>query len=105
MPNTVAKLAEARLLLHPILGEDKSGMRCALGHDDVDSTLGGGLVLGALHEVFSHDASASGFTACAAQRARGAKKLLWIMQDFSATEHGALAPTGFAELGIDASHL
>ena len=105
MSETVTKLAEARLLIQPILGESRSRIRCALGHDDADSALGGGLVLGALHEVFSRDASASGFTACAAQRARGAKKLLWIVQDFSATEHGALAPAGFAELGIAASDL
>ena len=80
-------------------------MRRALGHADVDSVLGGGLLLGALHEAFSHDASASAFTACAAQRARGAKRMLWIVQDFSALEYGTLAPTGFAELGIDPSHL
>ena len=80
-------------------------MHCALGHADADSVLGGGLLLGALHEIFARDASASGFTACAAQRARGAKKMLWIVQDFSALEHGVLAPTGFAQLGIDPSHL
>lgn len=80
-------------------------MRCALGHGEADSVLGGGLLLGALHEVFARDASASGFTACAAQRVSGRKKMLWIVQDFCATEHGALAPTGFAELGLAASPL
>ena len=105
MPSTVTKLAEARLLLQPILGESRNRLRCALGHGDADSTLGGGLLRGALHEVFARDASASGFTACAAQRVSGMKKMLWVVQDFSAMEHGALAPTGFTELGIAASDL
>jgi protein ImuA len=105
MLETVTKLEEARRLLKPVLGESRNRMRRALGHADADSVLGGGLLLGALHEIFARDASASGFTACVAQRARGMKKMLWIVQDFSAAEHGALAPTGFTELGINPSHL
>jgi protein ImuA len=80
-------------------------MRHVLGHADVDSVLGGGLLLGALHEIFAGDAGASGFTACVAQRASGTKRMFWIVQDFSTLEYGAPAPTGFAELGIDPSHI
>jgi protein ImuA len=93
------RLATARELLTPILGEDRA--RIALGHEDADRTLCGGLMRGALHEVFAADASAIGFTAGLARRAAGARRLLWIVQDFSALEQGALAPTGFAEFGLD----
>jgi protein ImuA len=103
MPDTAKKLEDARQLLDPILGESRRLTRYALGHADADSVLGGGLARGALHEIFAGDAGASGFTVCAAQRVSGDKHLLWIIQDFCALEHGAPAPTGFAELGIDPS--
>jgi len=99
MPNALKKLEQARQLLQPILNEGRSRMR--LGHADADSVLGGGLLLGAVHEIFAGDAGASGFAACAAQRVSGTKKMLWIIQDFSTLEYGTPSPTGFAELGID----
>jgi protein ImuA len=105
MPNAVKNLKQARQLLRPILSESRSRVRRALGHPDVDSVLGGGLLLGALHEIFAGDAGASGFAACAALRVSGTKRMFWIVQDFSALEYGTPAPTGFAELGIDPSHL
>lgn len=105
MSDVLAKLEGARQLLDPILGEGRSLTRCALGHADADSVLCGGLARGALHEILAGDAGASGFVACASQRVSGAKYILWIVQDFSAVEHGAPAPTGFAELGIDPSKL
>ena len=105
MSNAVKKLAGVRQLLDPILGEGRHLTRCALGHADVDAVLRGGLIRGALHEIFAADASASGFAACAAQRMSGVKRMLWIVQDFSTLEHGALAPTGFAELGIEPARL
>jgi len=105
MPSAIKKLEQARQLLHPILSESRSRMRRALGHGDADSVLGGGLLIGALHEIFADDAAASGFAVCAAQRVSGTKRMLWIIQDFSALEYGTLAPTGFAELGIDPSRL
>jgi len=105
MPDAVKKLEGTRQLLEPILGEGRSLARCALGHADSDSVLGGGLAQGALHEIFAGDAGASGFTACAARRVSSTKHMLWIVQDFCALEHGALAPSGFAELGIDPSKL
>jgi protein ImuA len=105
MSDAVKTLKQARQLLQPILGESRSRMRYALGHPDADSVLGGGLLLGAVHEIFAGDASASGFAACSAQRVSGTKRMLWIIQDFSALEYGTPAPTGFAELGIDPSRL
>jgi len=97
--STATKLATARQLLTPILGEDRA--RIPLGHPGADRTLRGGLMRGALHEVFAADPAAIGFTAGLARRAAGPKRLLWIVQDFSTLEQGALAPTGLAEFGLD----
>jgi len=105
MPSAIKKLEQTRQLIQPILNEGRSRTRYPLGHADTDQVLGGGLLLGAVHEVFAVDAGASGFAACAAQRLSGMKRMLWIIQDFSALEYGTLAPTGFAELGINPSHL
>jgi protein ImuA len=105
MSITGKKLQEARALLSPVLGEGRRLTHCALGHADADSILRGGLVRGALHEIFAGDASASGFAACAAQRMNAGKRMLWIAQDFSAIEHGAVSPSGLAELGIDPARL
>lgn len=75
-----------------------------LGHVDADAALGGGLMRGALHEVFAegrHGPTATGFVAGLAQRLSGPKFLLWVRQDFSARENGDLAMSGLAELGLD----
>ena len=98
MDGIASRLAGARQLLTPILGE--AGQRAPLGHAAADTALRGGLRRGALHEIFG-DTSAIGFAAGLARRAAGHKRLLWIVQDFSALEQGALAPTGLAEIGID----
>jgi protein ImuA len=94
------RLQETRALLSP-LGEGRRLTHCPLGHVDADAVLRGGLVRGALHEVFAGDAGGSGFALCAAQRMSVNKRMLWIAQDFSAIEYGALSPNGLAELGID----
>jgi protein ImuA len=75
-----------------------------LGHDEADSALGGGLVAGAMHEVFApapHAASATGFVAGLTQLLSGTKFLLWVRQDFSARENGEVSMSGLAELGLD----
>lgn len=82
--------------------------RVPLGHEDADSYLKGGLERGVLHEVYSaigHEAAATGFTAGLAMRVAENKHLLWIAQDFAATEFGALSATGLLELGFDPDHL
>jgi len=99
MDGTAERLAGARQLLVPILAEGET--RVPLGHDAADRTLRGGLLRGALHEIFARDTSAFGFTAGLARRAAGPKTLLWSVQDYSALEHGAVSPTGLAEFGID----
>src|SRR5271156_2679748 len=78
--------------------------RVPLRHRGADTCLKGGLLRGALHEVFAADAgcegAASGFAlglaACGAQK----RKLLWIRQDYSSLEFGELSATGLLELGI-----
>ncbi|WP_315768731.1 MULTISPECIES: DNA repair protein [unclassified Bradyrhizobium] len=81
------------------------GRRVALGHDEVDATLQGGLATGALHEVFAPSgtqaAAATGFVFGLAARVSARRPLIWIRQDFAERESGALSPCGLAELGLD----
>lgn len=83
---------------------DNAARRAPLGHAGADAALCGGLLRGALHEVFAegrHGASATGFVAGLARRLTETKFLLWVRQDFSARENGDLSMSGFAELGLD----
>jgi protein ImuA len=78
--------------------------RVALGHADADATLQGGLAIGAVHEVFAEGrqgAVATGFVAALAGRASARRPLLWVRQDFTEIELGALSMNGLAELGLD----
>jgi protein ImuA len=87
--------------------------RVALGHADADATLQGGLALAAVHEVFAegrHSAAATGFIAglaglaggvSLAGRAAARRPLVWVRQDFTEIESGALSMSGLAELGLD----
>lgn len=83
---------------------DPALRRVALGHEEADAVLQGGLVCGAIHEVFAsgaHAAAATGFLAGLARRAAAQRPLLWVHQDFSARENGQLLMTGWHELGLD----
>jgi protein ImuA len=78
--------------------------RAALGHAAADAVLRGGLVLGAVHEVFAEgrqSAAATGFVAGLARRLGGRRPLLWVRQDFAEIESGALSMGGLNELGLD----
>ena len=78
--------------------------RVPLGHAEADAALKGGLARGALHEVFCEGrqaAAATGFIAGLARRISADRPLLWIRQDFGERETGALAMTGWNELGLD----
>jgi protein ImuA len=92
------------VLARPALEEKE--IRIPLGIADADTSLKGGLLKGALHEVFAasgHEATATGFAAGLAARVANDKPILWIRQDFSALEFGEIAATGLLELGIDPS--
>ena len=78
--------------------------RVTLGHGLADATLQGGLALGAVHEVFAEgrqSAAATGFVAGLARRIMARRPLVWVRQDFSALEAGALSMSGWSELGLD----
>ena len=79
--------------------------RVALGHADADAALQGGLALAAVHEVFAeagrHSAVATGFIAGLAGRVAARRPLVWVRQDFTEIESGALSASGLAELGLD----
>ena len=78
--------------------------RVPLGHAEADAALKGGLARGALHEVFCEgrqSAAATGFIAGLARRISADRPLLWIRQDFAERETGALAMSGWNELGLD----
>jgi protein ImuA len=98
-------LASLRKTIGRLEGETDGLMRVALGHADADATLHGGLVRGALHEVFTEGgrnaAAATGFVAGLAHRLSGRRPLLWVRQDFAEIESGALSLGGLAELGLD----
>src|ERR1700692_1522869 len=79
--------------------------RVALGHADADAKLQGGLALGAMHEVFAEagrqGAVATGFVAGLAGRVTARRPVVWVRQDFTEMESGALSMSGLAELGLD----
>jgi protein ImuA len=75
-----------------------------LGHAAADAALKGGLALGAVHEVFCEghqSAVATGFVAGLVGRLSARRPLVWVRQDFSEIEAGALSMSGLAELGLD----
>jgi protein ImuA len=102
--NTLANLRGSieRIETH---GDSYSPPRAALGHAEVDLALHGGLVLGAMHEVFAEvgrqSAAATGFIAGLAGRAAARRPLIWVRQDFTEIESGALSMSGLAEFGLD----
>ncbi|WP_024508804.1 DNA repair protein [Bradyrhizobium sp. ARR65] len=83
--------------------------RTMLGHAEVDAVLQGGLAKGAVHEVFCEggrqSAAATGFVAGLAARVAPRRPLVWVRQDFSERETGALSMSGLAELGLDPRRL
>ena len=102
--NTLATLRGSieRIEAH---GDAYTPDRVALGHADADATLQGGLALGAMHEVFAdagrQSAAATGFVAGLAGRVAARRPLLWVRQDFTEIESGALSMSGWSELGLD----
>jgi protein ImuA len=78
--------------------------RIALGHAGVDAALRGGLAVATVHEVFAEghqSAAATGFIAGLAGRVTARRPLVWVRQDFSEIESGALSMSGLTELGLD----
>ncbi len=91
-------------------GGERLSARTALGAGGADAALKGGLLQSAMHEVFAagsvQSAAATGFVIGLARRlTEGKRFVLWIRQDFSSRESGDLSMAGFAELGLDPSHI
>jgi protein ImuA len=86
-------------------GDACTSGKAALGHAGADATLQGGLAVGAVHEVFTdagrQSAAATGFVAGLAGRLAARRPLVWVRQDFTEIESGALSMSGWAELGLD----
>jgi len=85
-------------------GAGEAVPRASLGHAEADAVLQGGLVKGTVHEVFAqghHGVAATGFIAGLARRVTARRPLLWVRQDFSERENGALSMLGWRELGLD----
>lgn len=97
--------AEKIAILRAVLGEPDAWSRAALGHTEVDACLKGGILKGALHEVFpaqpGDEAAACGFVAALAERVAADRRVLWLRTDFAALEHGEISALGLIELGLD----
>ena len=105
--NTLARLRGSIERIE-ISGDTDAPHRAALGHAEADATLQGGLARAAVHEVFSEghqSAAATGFIAGLAGRLTPRRPLVWVRQDFSEIESGALSMSGLAELGLDPRRL
>lgn len=82
--------------------------RFALGVEQLDAVLGGGLAQARLHELWPADAadgpSATGFALLLASKAAGADgAIVWIEQ--RQDKSGRIYPPGLAELGIDPAQI
>ena len=85
-------------------GDGYALRKATLGHAGADAALRGGLALAAVHEVFAEghqSVAATGFIAGLAGRVAPRRPLVWVRQDFSEIELGALSMSGWAELGLD----
>jgi protein ImuA len=83
--------------------------KAPLGHVGADAALLGGILPGALHEVYAHErdaVSASAFAAMLALRTiREQSFVLWVRQDFTAHQCGQLSAQGLSDLGMDPDRL
>jgi protein ImuA len=98
---TTLRRTVARLEAH---GGAYTPGRVALGHIDADATLQGGLATGVVHEVFAEgrqSAAGTGFIAGLAGRVTARRPLVWVRQDFTEIESGALSMSGLVEFGLD----
>jgi protein ImuA len=102
MTDSSAKLARLRLRIDALArpAQATAGV-FSLGEDALDTRLGGGLAIGALHEVVFDDAtSASGFALMLALRS-GAKgrPILWVVTDKAERMNGGIYAPGLIDLG------
>jgi protein ImuA len=86
-----------------VAGRPACGYALRLGVAPLDDTLGGGLVLGALHELSpahpAHAGAAAGFAVALAVLGQ-AQSVLWIQSAFARAEAGALYGAGLDCFGL-----
>lgn len=79
------------------------------GCQTVDAALGGGLVRGAVHEIFGANImdapAAAGFALALAVCVSGNRPVVWVRQDFVSIETGEIYAPGLAELGLSPDRL
>jgi protein ImuA len=101
---TLAALKEALARIEPgVMASASPHFR--LGFQPIDGPLGGGLALGAIHEVFAarmaDAAAASGFAMALATRAAPAARTVWVRQHMVDVEFGRPHGPGLVSLGLD----
>ena len=100
--NRIERLEAQHFKAH---GETYSPRKVRLGHAEADASLRGGLALGAVHEVFAaagrQSAAATGFVVALAGRLAVRRPIVWIRQDFTEIESGAVSMSGLVELGLN----
>lgn len=88
---------------------EETRMKFPLGHAGADAALQGGIARGALHEIYASErdaASGAAFAAMLALRTAAPEKvLLWVRQDFIATQCGLLSAQGLLDLGLNPDRL
>lgn len=93
------------LQVWPNASERRLCSKFTLGPRDLDRLLGGGLTLGAIHEIYTSScisaAALTGFGIATAKRAAQGKPFIWIKKVGHDDEHGDLHPCGLASLGFD----
>jgi protein ImuA len=82
----------------------------ALGHEEIDGVLGGGLARARLHEIHAgaeaDAASATGFALMLALRAcPPGTPIFWVRQEAGARRLGPVYPPGLVELGANPDHI
>lgn len=112
-PSRGKTLAVLRRLLDKAGGKDAAApdraARFALGAQNIDALLGGGLSRACLHEIHAPRiadwSAAAGFGLALAMRAAPGRPLFWARQDFLEGEAGRLNGMGLAEFGVDPAAL
>ncbi len=100
---TIARIERAGVSLA------EENKKVPLGHDGADQALLGGILPGALHEIYAEErdvVSASAFAAMLSLRVSNERKfLLWVRQDFTSQLCGQLSAQGLHDLGVDPNRL
>ena len=100
---TIARIERAGVSLA------EENKKVPLGHAGADEALMGGILPGALHEIYAEErdaVSASAFAAMLSLRvSSGSKFLLWVRQDFTSQLCGQLSAQGLHDIGFDPNRL